>query len=164
MSDERLKGNPVAAFLDQIELVGLDVPERLFQAAGPPDLDGVGASGFAQAKIGTQIALRQITSPTFDFPNLRNASGYNLNAGPHRVSIALCPDQPEVQEVVPVATTVVQKQRRISVVSHHHIDETVVVEVRERNSPAARRESGTRYPQTCLLPRTCRCVHCEKEN
>ena len=52
MSDERLKGNPIAAFLDQIELVGLDIRERLFQAAGPPDLDGVGASGFAQAKIG----------------------------------------------------------------------------------------------------------------
>ena len=51
MSDERLKGNPVAAFLDQIELVGLDVPERLFQAAGPPDLDGVGAAAFPRPKL-----------------------------------------------------------------------------------------------------------------
>src|SRR3954447_2031667 len=36
MSDERLKRNPIAAFLDQIELVGLDILERLFQAVGPP--------------------------------------------------------------------------------------------------------------------------------
>jgi len=51
MSDERLKRNPIVAFLDQIELVGLDIRERLFQAAGPSHFDGFRASGLAHAKI-----------------------------------------------------------------------------------------------------------------
>ena len=57
----------VAAFLDQIELVGFNVFECLLQAARPLDLHGFGARRFIQAKIGSQIALREIAATALRF-------------------------------------------------------------------------------------------------
>ena len=67
---EFLNPYPVAAFLDQIEFVGLDVVKQLLQAAGPLDLNSFSSSRLAQTEIGAQIALRQITAAAFDLPNL----------------------------------------------------------------------------------------------
>src|SRR5689334_21133796 len=83
-----------------------------------------------------QIALRKVATTSGDFTNLRNAAGRHTNAGTHSVAIALGSHQFEIQEMVSVATAVVQDQWRISVVPHHHIQEAAVVEVREGDAPA----------------------------
>jgi hypothetical protein len=46
----------IAAFLDKIELVGVDIAECLLQAAGPLDLDSFCASRFSHAEINSQVA------------------------------------------------------------------------------------------------------------
>ena len=100
--------HPIGAFLDEVEFVGFYVVECLLQTAGPLDLDCFGDSGSSQAEAGSQIALRKIAPAAFNFPNLRNAASENPYPSPHRITIALCAHELEIQKVIPVAAAVVQ--------------------------------------------------------
>src|SRR6185312_16962015 len=103
MAGQRLDLKPLAAFLNEIELVRVHVGEGLLQAAGPLYLDSFSAGGLAQAEIGAQVALGQIAAAAFDFPDLRNAAGHNPYSRSHRVPIAPGSHQPEIQKVISVA-------------------------------------------------------------
>ena len=48
---EPLKLEPVAAFLNEIELVGIYIAEGLLRAARPLDLDAFSASGLPRPKL-----------------------------------------------------------------------------------------------------------------
>lgn len=137
----------VLAFDDEVEPVAGYIPEDLAQAARPANLNLIGAGAEPEPEVGSWIALRYVAPATRNLTNLRDASRPQLDAGSHGIPIAACADQLEIDEVISRPTTrrtvVVKQQRRISVIPHHHIDVTVVIEVGESDSPpdVRRRES-----------------------
>src|SRR6266436_4559375 len=67
-----------------------------------------------------------------------------MDAGAHCIAITFRADQSKVEEMVAIASTVVQQQRRVPIIAHKHIHETFVVEVCERYaSPDERRLEST---------------------
>ena len=83
-----LQSERVGGFGDEVELAGGDVAEGLFPAAGPLDFDELHNSGFSQAEVGTEIALRKIAAATGNFADLRDAACGDPDAGTHGVAVA----------------------------------------------------------------------------
>src|SRR5207247_804776 len=59
------------AFLDEDDLVGLDVFEGFDEAAGPADFEELDVFRFADAKVHAQIVLRKIAAAATHFVDLR---------------------------------------------------------------------------------------------
>src|SRR5438132_1533141 len=76
-----------------------------------------------------EITLRKIAPTTRDLADLREAAGQNADAGSHCIAITLRAYQLKVEEMVAVASTVVQQQGRVPIVAHNHIRESIIVEV-----------------------------------
>src|ERR1700694_5304856 len=81
-----------------------------------------------------KITLREIAPTARDLADLREAAGQDVDAVTHCIAITLCADQFKVEEMVAVSSTVVQQQRRVPIIAHQHIHETIVVEVCERHA------------------------------
>ena len=64
---DSFQGERVGGFGDEVELAGGDVAEGLFRAAGPLDFDKLHNSGFSQAEVGAEIALRKIAAAAGNF-------------------------------------------------------------------------------------------------
>src|SRR5205814_7483585 len=58
----------------------------------------------------------------------------DFDTSAHRVPIALHAHQLQVEEVVAIASTVVQQQRRIAIVGHDQVREAVIIKIRESHS------------------------------
>src|SRR5215469_3800188 len=54
----------LAAFLDDIKLIGFHIAEGLLQPTGPSDLYSVRLRGATQTEVQTQIALRDVAAAT----------------------------------------------------------------------------------------------------
>ena len=70
----RIEGNGAddpLAFLDQDELVGLDVAKGLYEAARPADFEDLDFFGFADSEVDAQIVLGTISAAAADFVDLR---------------------------------------------------------------------------------------------
>src|SRR5437867_9682287 len=81
-----------------------------------------------------KITLRKIAPTTRDLADLREAAGQNADAASHCIAITLRAYQLKVEEMVAVASTVVQQQGRVPIVAHNHIRESIIVEVCERHA------------------------------
>ena len=75
-----------------------------------------------------------------------------MNTRPHRIPVALRPDQPEINEVISIAAAVMQQQWRVTIIADYHLHETIVVEIGKGDTPANVRGCEAR---PCLL----RCLH-----
>src|SRR6516225_8447317 len=82
-----------------------------------------------------QVALRKIAAAARYFANLRDATGCDFKPCAYCITIALCTDQLEGNEMVSVSARVVKKKWRIAVVGYQHIHKSVVVEIRESHAP-----------------------------
>src|SRR2546423_502725 len=95
-----------------------------------------------------EITLRKIAPTTRDLADLREAAGQNADAGSHCIAITLRAYQLKVEEMVAVASTVVQQQGRVPIVAHNHIRESVIVEVGQGNAHSSHHAStsGQTHP------------------
>src|SRR5205823_3648875 len=131
-----------------VELVGLYVVERLQLATRPSDLHRVRANTILQSEARSQITLRQIASATCDFSDLRHASGNHSDTGANAITIAFCPDQVKVQEMIAIAAAIVKEQRCGAIIADDYVEESVVVKVGERDAAA---DVGSAKPGPCPL-------------
>src|SRR6266536_4107871 len=74
-------------FLNGEKLVGLDVPERFFDAGRPEHLDQIGLQRAAQPEVQPKVVLRVVTGTAHDFIDLLVLAGYNPDARPDRAPV-----------------------------------------------------------------------------
>lgn len=72
-----------------IELVGDDVAEGLFGAAGPGDFDQVYGFRFSEAEVGSEVALRKVAAASGDLADLSGPARGDANPRAQGVAIGL---------------------------------------------------------------------------
>src|SRR2546421_8775519 len=68
---ELLQFNLIAAFFDQVKLVGGKIVKLLLLTARPLNFQSVDMGSFRKAEMSAQITLRKIAAAARDFANLR---------------------------------------------------------------------------------------------
>src|SRR5205823_5020288 len=91
---------------------------------------------FGETEVGAKIALGKITASARDLADLRQPASHNADARPHRVPIAFRSHEFEVQKMIPVASAIVQQQRRVSIICDHYICKAVIIEIGKSNAAA----------------------------
>src|SRR5437660_12263671 len=67
---ELLGADDAFALFDEDDLIGLDVFQRVDEAAGPADFEKLDGFGFGDAEVEAQIVLRKIATAAADFGEL----------------------------------------------------------------------------------------------
>src|SRR5258708_30189267 len=96
-------------FHNRIDRVGGDILQRLHFAIGPADLHGIDLRGDTEAKMLTEVVLRQITSAGSNLAELTNARGKNRDARADCSAIALGADQLEQHAVIGIPGAIDQQ-------------------------------------------------------
>src|SRR5260370_16440983 len=89
-------------FHNRIDRVGGDIFQHLHFASGPTDLHGIDFRGGAEAKMLTEVVLREITSAATNLAELTNARRKDCDGRADRSPVALGPDHLEHHPLVPV--------------------------------------------------------------
>src|SRR6516225_3727513 len=106
------------------------------EAAGPPDVDLVGPPALAQTKMGTEVALGKVTTTSRHFAHLGQLPCSYFDPRSHGIAVATATHQLEADKVIVRGAIVVEQQRRVAVIAHHHLQSPVIVEISE-GDPAA---------------------------
>src|SRR3989442_370190 len=134
------------AFFDEDHLVGLDVAERLDEAAGPADFQEFDVLGFADAEMDAQIILRKIAAAAAHFVYLRMEALFAREvrdafyARADAAAIRFGADGFDFDPIVARTRVATQKLRVIVDGVDHHVEVAVIVKVAE--GAAARRDRG----------------------
>jgi len=128
MSNDALQIQLVPAFLDQIELTGTHIMEDLPLSAGPLDLNGFRPRGFAQTKMQSEIALRNVTSAAAHLLQLLLTIDMYGDPRANPIAIGLRPYQFQ-HDPVSVLSVVLQQAGRVMAVVHENLHVTVVIEI-----------------------------------
>ena len=123
-----------ATFIDLVEAIGGEVVKSLMSTAGPADFDGGNDRGSACAKVGAEIALREVAGSADDFADLVDTGGGDFDSGAECIAVGFCADESEVHEMIFVQRVVMEERRRVAIVCDENIDGAVVVEIGERDS------------------------------
>src|SRR5580658_236970 len=81
------------AFADSYDLVATNIFEALRQTAWPANLDGVGPGGFAQPKMQSEVALRDVSAAATNLLRLLVIARADCDPRADGVAIGLRPFQ-----------------------------------------------------------------------
>jgi hypothetical protein len=129
-------------FLQNEQLIDLNVPKGLHQAQRPSHLDQVHLFGLTQAKVQTKVILGDVAGSAHDFVDLRVPAGNYTHARANGASVRLSPNTFHLQPIVLGGAVISQKRGRLVHVDDHDVNVPIIIEVPERRSAA-----GTRLTQ-----------------
>ena len=70
-------------FLDDDQLVDLDIGEGFLSTRGPADCDQINLAGLPEAKVKAEIVIRDVACAAHNLVDLGVASGHHLYSGPN---------------------------------------------------------------------------------
>src|SRR5215470_2598343 len=117
------------------DLIGFYLRQFFNRAAGPSNRDLVNRRRRAQTEVQPPIGMRDVAIARMNFINLRQASGFELDARSDRVAIRFRPLQLQTYPMTGLRSAVVAKQhgRAVEFVDDH-IDISVLVIISESRS------------------------------
>src|SRR5439155_1759819 len=137
------------AFLDEDDLVGLDVFEGFDEAAGPADFEELDVFRFADAKVHAQIVLRKIAAAATHFVDLRMQALLarkmrdTFDARADAAAIGFRADGFDFDPVVGGAGIATQQLRKIVDGVDDDVEVAVIVEVAEGASARGDRRGNS---------------------
>src|SRR5207245_1141665 len=146
---ELLGADDAFAFLDEDDLVGLDVFEGFDEAAGPADFEELDVFRFADAKVHAQIVLRKIAAAATHFVDLRMQALLarkmrdTFDARADAAAIGFRADGFDFDPVVGGAGIATQQLRKIVDGIDDDVEVAVIVEVAEGASARGDRRGNS---------------------
>src|SRR6266446_1692046 len=134
---ERFRVPNSLPFHNRIHRIGGDVLQHLHFAVGPADLHGIDLRGDTEAKMLTQVVLREITPAGSNLAELTEARSKNRYARADRSAIALRADELEYHAMVGIPGVIDQQSKWFSHVKDGHVYVTVIIDIPESDAPAA---------------------------
>src|SRR6267154_2274707 len=123
-------------FHNRIDRVGGDIFQHLHFASGPTDLYGIDFRGGAEAKMLTEVVLREITSAATNIAELTNARSKDCDARADRSAVTLGADQLEQHAVIGVRGAIDQQCRRLAHIEDGYVHAAVIIDISESGAPA----------------------------
>ena len=121
-------------FQQGIKAIGCEVLDRLDLPGRPADLQRLDLLCCPQAKVQTEITLRDVTTATANLVGLRHPSGYDLDARPDCHAIAFSTRQFQTHPVAAGNSVVLQDHRRAIEILDHDVHIAVVEQVPDRQA------------------------------
>src|SRR6266853_3114550 len=125
-------------FHNRIDRVGGDIFQHLHFASGPTDLHGSDFRGGAEAKMLTEVVLREITSAATNLAELTNARSKDCDARADRSAVTLGAGQLEQHAVIGVRGAIDQQCRRLAYIEDGYVHIAIIIDIPKSSAPAAR--------------------------
>src|SRR5215468_11694226 len=118
------------------DLIGFYLRQFFNRAAGPSNRDLVNRRRRAQTEVQPPIGMRDVAIARMNFINLRQASGFELDARADRIAIRFRPLQLQTYPMTGLRSAVVAKQRGRAIdFVYDHVNISVLVVIAERGAP-----------------------------